>query len=43
MLRRLHKEQSASVAFTPVNLAWTIGQTSAIIGTMNIVFGEVDR
>ena len=52
MLRRLHKDQPASFAFTPANLAWAKGQISkhpagrqavAIIGTMDIVFGEVDR
>ena len=26
MLRRLHKEQPASFAFTPANLAWAQGQ-----------------
>ena len=52
MLRRLHKDQPASLAFTPANLAWARGQisklpegrqASAIIGTMDIVFSEVDR
>jgi NADH-quinone oxidoreductase subunit E len=28
MLRRLHKDQPASFAFTPANLAWAKGQIS---------------
>ena len=52
MLRHLNKEQPASFAFTPMNLEWAKGQISrypegrqalAIIGTMDIVFGKVDR
>ena len=52
MLRRLHKDQPAAFAFTEMNLAWARGQiskypegrqASAIVGTMDIVFGEVDR
>ena len=52
MLPRLHKDQPAAFAFTELNLAWAKGQiskypagqrASAIIGTMDILFGEVDR
>ena len=52
MLRRLHKDQPAWFALTPANLEWARGQisklpagrqASAIIGTMDIVFSEVER
>ena len=52
MLRRLYHDQPASFAFTPANQAWAEAQitkypegrqASAIIGTMDVVFGEIDR
>ena len=52
MLRRLENDQSAPSAYTELNLAWAKGQVSKLpegrqasanSGTMDIVFGEVDR
>jgi NADH:ubiquinone oxidoreductase subunit D len=46
---RLHHDQPTSFAFTPVKLAWAKAQMTdcrqarTIIGTLDVVFGEIDR
>ena len=49
MLRRIHAQQPKAFVYRHVKLPWASGQISgytvgvAIIGTMDVVFGEIDR